>query len=125
MTALSCEGRRCNSACLVVGEEDLRLAASVAKGRQVVIYPEGHRGEPGVAGDYKPGIAALYRELDVPVYPVATNSGVHWPPHGFLRRPGVIVYEFLEPIPPGLRRAAFMRELETRIETASQRLLTE
>ena len=98
--------------------------ALFAKGRQVVIFPEGHRGEPGVAGDYKPGVAALYRELGVPVCPVATNSGVHWPAHGFIRRPGVIVFEYLEPIPPGLKRAEFMRLLEERIETASNRLLS-
>jgi 1-acyl-sn-glycerol-3-phosphate acyltransferase len=91
--------------------------------RQLVIFPEGHRGEPGVAGDYKPGIAALYRELDVAVHPVATNAGVHWPAHGVLRRPGTIVYEYLEPIPPGLKRAEFMRILEERIETASTALL--
>jgi 1-acyl-sn-glycerol-3-phosphate acyltransferase len=97
--------------------------ALFAKGRQVVIFPEGTRGEPGVAGDYKPGVAALYRELDVPVHPVATNSGVHWPAHGFIRRPGVIVFEYLEPIPPGLKRAEFMRILEDRIETASAKLL--
>ena len=97
--------------------------ARFAKGRQVVIFPEGTRGAPGVAGDYKPGIAALYRELNVPVCPVATNSGVHWPAHGFMRFPGTIVFEYLEPIPPGLKRAEFMRILEERIETASARLL--
>ena len=91
--------------------------------RQLVIFPEGHRGEPGVAGDYKPGIAALYRELDVDVHPVATNAGVHWPAHGIARRPGTIVYEYLEPIPPGLKRAEFMRILQERIETASLALL--
>ena len=94
-----------------------------AQGRQLVIFPEGTRGEPGVPGDYKPGIAALYRELDVPVHPVATNAGVHWPAHGFKRRPGTIVFEYLEPIPPGLKRADFMRVLEERIETASMALL--
>lgn len=91
--------------------------------RQVVIFPEGTRKAPGAPPDYKPGIAALYRELDVPVYPVATNAGVHWPAHGFIRRPGLIVFEYLEPIPPGLKRAEFMRLLEERIETASARLL--
>ena len=98
--------------------------ALFARGRQVVIFPEGHRGEPGIAGEYKPGVAALYRELAVPVHPVATNSGVHWPAHGLIRRPGTIVFEYLEPIPPGLKRAEFMRMLEARIETASNKLLT-
>lgn len=97
--------------------------ARLAEPRQLVIFPEGHRMPPGAKGDYQPGVAGLYRELGLPCTPMATNSGVHWPPHGILRRPGLIVYEFLEPIPPGLRRAAFMRELETRIETACQRLL--
>ena len=97
--------------------------ALFAKGRQVVIFPEGTRTAPGAAADYKPGVAALYRELDVPVHPVATNSGVHWPAHGFLRHPGTIVFEYLEPIPPGLKRAEFMRILEERIETASAKLL--
>ncbi len=90
--------------------------------RQLVIFPEGHRGEPGVPGDYKPGIAALYRELDVSVYPMATNSGCHWPRKGWLS-PGTIVFEYLEPIPPGLKRAEFMRILQERIETASMALL--
>ena len=96
--------------------------ANFAKNRQVVIFPEGTRVTPGQPVDYKPGIAALYRELDVPVHPVATNSGTHWPAHGFRRFPGVMVFEYLEPIPPGLKRAEFMRILEERIETATARL---
>jgi 1-acyl-sn-glycerol-3-phosphate acyltransferase len=91
--------------------------------RQLVIFPEGTRGPPGVPGDYKPGIAALYRELEVKVTPMATNAGVHWPAHGFLRHPGTIVYEYLPTIPPGLKRAEFMRILKDRIETASNALL--
>ncbi|MDP3854813.1 1-acyl-sn-glycerol-3-phosphate acyltransferase [Phenylobacterium sp.] len=91
--------------------------------RQLLIFPEGTRTAPGAAPDYKPGVAALYREIDVPVHPVATNSGVHWPKHGFLRKPGTIVFEYLEPIAPGLKRAEFMRLLQDRIETASNKLL--
>lgn len=96
-----------------------------AYGRQVVIFPEGTRTAPGQSGDYKPGIAALYREIDVPVHPVATNSGVHWSARGQRITPGTIVFEYLEPIPPGLKRAEFMRLLRERNETASDRLLAE
>ena len=96
--------------------------ARLAERRQVLIFPEGHRMAPGAAPDYKPGVAALYG-LGIPCVPVATNSGVHWPAHGFMRYPGTIVVEFLEPIAPGLKRPAFMRELESRIETASNALL--
>jgi 1-acyl-sn-glycerol-3-phosphate acyltransferase len=95
----------------------------ISDGRQVLIFPEGHRMAPGAKADYKPGVAALYRDLGMPCIPMATNSGVHWPAHGFLRRPGVIVYEFLAPIPAGLPRAEFMRVLEARLEAASTALL--
>ena len=78
---------------------------------------------PGAKGDYKPGVAAIYRDLGLPCIPMATNSGVHWPAHGFLRRPGVIVYEFLPAIPAGLPRGEFMRVLEERLEAGSTALL--
>jgi len=99
--------------------------ARLTEPRQLVIFPEGTRMPPGTKADYQPGVAGLYRDLAIPCTPMATNSGAHWPAHGFLRRPGLIVYEFLEPIPAGLHRGAFMRELESRIETASSRLLAE
>jgi 1-acyl-sn-glycerol-3-phosphate acyltransferase len=94
-----------------------------AWGAQVVVFPEGHRQPIGAQPNYKPGIAALYRELNVPVYPVATNAGEHWSAKGLTLKPGLIVYQYLEPIPPGLKRAEFMRLLEERIETASASLL--
>jgi 1-acyl-sn-glycerol-3-phosphate acyltransferase len=92
--------------------------------RQVVIFPEGTRGAPGVPGDYKPGIAALYRELNLPVTPMALNTGLHWS-KGFLVRPGTIVFEYLPPIPAGLKRGEFMRELQTRIDAATDALQAE
>ena len=95
----------------------------MAEGRQLVIFPEGTRTAPGTRGVYQPGVAGIYRTLGLPCTPMATNSGVHWPAHGFLRRPGTLVYEFLPAIPAGLSREVFMRELETRIEEASARLL--
>ena len=95
----------------------------LADDRQILIFPEGTRTAPGAEPDYKPGVAAIYRDLNAPCWPVATNSGAHWPAHGFKRLPGVVVFEFLEPIPAGLKRAEFMQTLEDRIETASRALL--
>jgi 1-acyl-sn-glycerol-3-phosphate acyltransferase len=95
----------------------------LAEGRQIIIFPEGTRTEPGVAGTYKPGVAALYRDVQATCALVATNSGVHWPAHGFRRFPGKVVFEFLEPAPAGLKRGAFMQLIEDRIEPASLALL--
>jgi 1-acyl-sn-glycerol-3-phosphate acyltransferase len=94
-------------------------------GRQIVIFPQGTRVAPGEHAPYQPGVAALYAFLNAPVVPVALNSGLFWARRSFLKRPGTIVVEFLPEIGPGLAREEFMRELETRIETASARLAVE
>ncbi|MEX0838163.1 MAG: lysophospholipid acyltransferase family protein [Parvibaculum sp.] len=99
--------------------------AALAEKRPIVIFPEGTRSTPGSKLEYKPGVAALYRQLDVPCVPAAVNSGLFWGRRGFLRHPGTIVIEFLEPIPAGLDRKAFMETLETRVEAAATRLLAE
>ncbi len=80
---------------------------------------------PGQRRPYHPGVAALYTQLQVPVVPVALNSGLFWGRRKFLKKPGRIVLEFLEPIAPGLPRKEFTAELERRIETASVRLVAE
>jgi 1-acyl-sn-glycerol-3-phosphate acyltransferase len=92
--------------------------------RQLLIFPEGTRRPPGAEPDYKPGVAGLYRDLDCLCVPVATNTGMHVSSSGIATSPGVVVYEVLEPIPAGLKRADFMRTLQERIETASNALMT-
>jgi 1-acyl-sn-glycerol-3-phosphate acyltransferase len=98
---------------------------AAARGCSILIFPEGTRHAPEDPPDYKPGVAALYAALDLPVVPVALNSGLFWGRRAFLKRPGRIVVEFLEPIPPGLDRRGLMAELERRTETATARLVAE
>jgi 1-acyl-sn-glycerol-3-phosphate acyltransferase len=93
--------------------------------RQLLIFPEGTRHPPGAPADYKPGVAALYRELDLPCVPVATNSGVCLNSAGFVKKPGTVVVQILDPIAPGLKRSEFMSLLQERIEAASDALLKE
>ena len=95
------------------------------QGRPIVIFPEGTRTAPGLRRAYQPGVAALYRDLGVPVVPVALDTGLYWPRRSFRRTPGTMRIEFLAPIPPGLDRKAFTAELEQRIETRCQALLAE
>jgi 1-acyl-sn-glycerol-3-phosphate acyltransferase len=97
----------------------------IAAGRPVVIFPQGTRAAPGVRLPYQPGVAALYQALAVPLVPAAVNSGLYWRRRSFLKRPGRIVLEFLEPIPPGRSRKQLMDEIERRIESATDALLRE
>ncbi|VAW15300.1 Acyl-CoA:1-acyl-sn-glycerol-3-phosphate acyltransferase [hydrothermal vent metagenome] len=102
-----------------------RARAALEQGRQIVIFPEGTRKAPGSAPDYRRGIVALYRDLKVPCVPVALNSGLYWKRRDWKRRPGTIIVEFCEPIPPGLDGKTFLKTLETRIETATNALVAE
>lgn len=102
-----------------------RAKAEVAGGRQLLIFPEGTRRAPGAEPAYKFGAMHLYSSLGVRCIPVALNSGLFWPRRSFLRHPGTIVVECLEPIPPGLSRHRFFAEMQSRIETATARLLDE
>ena len=97
---------------------------AIARGETLLIFPEGTRKRPGAVPDYKPGVAALYDQLDVPCVPVALNSGLFWTgPMGFLKRPGKVTVEFLPAIAPGLKRREFMAMLEDRIEMATREIL--
>ncbi len=98
--------------------------AAFAEGRQIIIFPEGTRVAPGHQRAYQPGIAALYGQLNVPVIPVALNSGLFWGRKAFVKKPGTILVQYLPAIDPGLNRKAFMAELEARLEPAAQALLT-
>lgn len=110
------------------GASTLRKMTAAAKralnaGRSILIFPEGTRKKPGAEPDYKSGVAALYSQLGVSCVPAALNSGLFW--MGFTKRPGSIVLEFLEPIPPGIRSREFMKVLEERMETATGALVAE
>ncbi|KGM30391.1 lysophospholipid acyltransferase family protein [Inquilinus limosus] len=94
----------------------------VAEGRPIAIFPQGTRTAPGTWRPYRIGVGALYEGLNVPVVPMALNSGVFWGRRAFRKRPGTITVEFLPPIPPGLPREEMMRRLEEELETASERL---
>ena len=97
----------------------------IKDGREIIIFPEGTRRPPGAAPAYKTGIVLLYNALKVPCVPVALNSGLFWPRRKWTRKPGTVVVEILDPIPPGLPRPEFLSRLENAIETASDRLLAE
>ena len=102
-----------------------RARAALAEGRQIVIFPEGTRTAPGAPPAYRGGLANLYAATGAPCLPVALNSGLFWPRRKFLRYPGTIVLDVLDPIPPGLDRQAFSARVETAIEAATARLVAE
>jgi len=93
--------------------------------RSLIIFPQGTRTSPGEDKPYHPGIAALYTQNNVPVVPVALNSGQFWGKNAFKKTPGEITVKYLEPIQPGLPRREFMATLKERIDTATGKIEAE
>lgn len=106
-----------------------RMLADVEAGRaepgQLVIYPQGTRVAPGERLPYKAGTAALYEAMGAPCVPAACNVGLFWPRRGVMRRPGLAVVEFLDPIAPGLPGGQVLSRIEREVEAASDRLMAE
>ena len=72
----------------------------LARGRWVVIFPEGTRVPPGETRRYGISGAALAAEVGCPVVPVAHNAGDLWPRRSFLKRPGLVRFCIGPPIDP-------------------------
>ena len=99
--------------------------AALDEGRPVVIFPQGTRVPPGAESrdvPYQPGVAALYGALNVPVLPVALNSGLFWRRSPFSKKPGCITVQFLPPLPPQLDKRQMLTDLTKKIETATAAL---
>jgi 1-acyl-sn-glycerol-3-phosphate acyltransferase len=115
--------RRKGSRALIAMTERARI--ELADNRQLIIFPEGTRRPPGAEPRYKYGVAHLYAAEGVPCLPIALNSGLFWPRRSIRRKPGTVVVEILDPIPPGLDKDAFIERLQGGIETATARLIAE
>lgn len=98
--------------------------AQADQGRSVLIYPSGTRTGTRQPAPIRRGVAALYGILGRPCVPVAHNSGAYWLHGSWLRRPGTIIVEFGEPIPPGLPKRVFLDTLSERLRSATTRLLS-
>jgi 1-acyl-sn-glycerol-3-phosphate acyltransferase len=102
-----------------------RAGAAVREGRQLIIFPEGTRRPVEAPPRYKHGVGQIYVESGVQCLPVALNSGLFWPRRTFMRYPGTLVVEFLDPLPPGLSRDDFIKRVSEVIETATDRIVRE
>ncbi|MCZ4347584.1 lysophospholipid acyltransferase family protein [Devosia neptuniae] len=96
--------------------------AAIERGCRIVIFPEGTRRAALAPADYRQGIVRLYMELNVPVVPVALNSGLFWGRNSPVIWPGTAEAEFLPAIEAGLAPDVFMDRLKKAIESQSNEL---
>jgi 1-acyl-sn-glycerol-3-phosphate acyltransferase len=89
---------------------DARHAADA--GAHIIIFPEGTRVAPGDHVALQPGVAAIAKHLNLPVIPVATNSGACWGRRAFLKRAGTIHIDIGPAIAAGTPRDALLGAVE-------------
>ncbi|KRA98182.1 hypothetical protein ASD83_14150 [Devosia sp. Root685] len=100
----------------------LEARAALDRGCRIVIFPEGTRKAALAPPDYRQGIVRMYTELNVPVVPVALNSGLFWGRNSLIIWPGLARGRFLPAIEPGLSPEAFAERLSSAIETHTDAL---
>lgn len=96
--------------------------------RPIIIFPQGTRVPVHATTKkfpYKGGIVKMYANTDIPIIPLALNSGMFWGRNRFIKKPGKVIFEFLSPIEPGLPEKSVMRALEDRIEERTHALMLE
>ena len=75
----------------------------LARGIWITIFPEGTRMPAGQTRKYGVSGAALAKEVQCPILPVAHNAGDLWPRRGLMKKPGLIRFCIGPPIDPGQR----------------------
>lgn len=90
---------------------------AAVEGKQIVIFPEGTRADPGAMLPLQPGVAALAAATGLPVIPVLTDSGLRWGRRAFHKYPGTIHIVIRPAIAPGLKREALMQRLRQELES--------
>jgi 1-acyl-sn-glycerol-3-phosphate acyltransferase len=99
--------------------------AAIGRECRIVIYPEGTRKPALAPPEYRQGIVRMYTELNVPVVPVALNSGLYWGRNSPVIWPGTARARFLPAIEPGLDPETFQARLRSVIEAESTRMTLE
>ena len=88
---------------------------AILEKRPILIFPHGTRTKPNSKNKIQSGIVSLYKHLNIKVIPIKLNSGNYWGRNKFLKFPGKISIQFLEPIKPGLPPGVFRKILEKKL----------
>jgi 1-acyl-sn-glycerol-3-phosphate acyltransferase len=90
---------------------------AAALGARIPIFPEGTRTRVGDQPPLLPGVVALARHLNLPLVPVALNSGSLWPKSSFWKKSGVITVQIWPALPANLSKTELLKTLHDQINT--------
>lgn len=98
----------------------------VDAGVPILIYPQGTRvciNDTIEDKPYKQGAIRLYESFDIPIVPVAMNSGKFWARNSFIKHSGKVTFKILPIIPAGLDSKQAFKQMRDGIESESKKLL--
>ena len=98
------------------------------QGRPIIIFPQGTRVAIDVTTEqrpYKIGVVRIQEATQLPIIPMALNTGVFYPRHKWCKKPGRIVFEFLPPITPNKDASSVLSRIQMSVEEASSKLMQE
>lgn len=100
------------------------------EGHNIIIFPQGTRVPYNSTCSedypYKVGVIALVKELGIDVVPMALDSGKLWAKGQFMKTPGTITMEFMDPIKydevKDMTKETLLLRLQNEIETKAREL---
>ncbi|MGH1455191.1 MAG: 1-acyl-sn-glycerol-3-phosphate acyltransferase [Alphaproteobacteria bacterium] len=101
-----------------------------AQNRPIIIFPQGTRVSINTTAKEKPykiGLMRIQEATNLPIIPMALNTGYFQPKHKWCKKPGRVVFEFLKPIPANSDKdaSATLKVIEMKTEEATAKLLEE
>jgi 1-acyl-sn-glycerol-3-phosphate acyltransferase len=100
------------------------IKKAVMQRKTIIIFPEGTRVNPLQRIAYKSGIASIHKELpNLPIVPIALNSGTLWPKGSWLVRSGTIFVKILPAIRGNYDKNELLGKLQSIINEESDKLL--
>lgn len=99
---------------------------NIRQQRTIIIFPEGTRVKPFESVKYHSGITAIKKRFpNVPIIPVALNSGLLWPKDSWLKYPGVITFKILPRLDQNINNEHITIKLKEIIDSNSDALCSD
>ncbi len=91
--------------------------------RSIIIFPEGTRVRTFESAEYHSGIIAIRKKFpDIPIIPIALNSGLFWSKDSWLKYPGTVIFKILPELDKKLDNKQALAQLKKVIDSNSDEL---
>ena len=96
---------------------------ALKENRSIIIFPEGTRVRPFASTSYHVGVVALHNKFsNIPILPVAVNSGLFWSKNSWQKYPGTVIFKLLPPITKKFDKKVLLQHLKKTIDKHSNEL---